>query len=105
MAVYTRNMRQAATYFPPDGQNGFGDLAFGAAVAVLCRWQDKADLFRDTQGREVTSSAVVYVSQAVEVGGKLGLGTMTDAEDAKEIRQVGASPDLRNSATLVKVWL
>ena len=105
MAVYTRNMRQDATYFPPAGQNGFGDLSFGAGVVVKCRWQNKADLFRDQQGREVTSSAVVYVAQEVAIGGRLGLGTVASAVDALEIRNVGESPDLRNGARLVKVWL
>lgn len=105
MAIYSRNMRQDATYFPPAGQDGFGNLSFGAAVAVKCRWQNKADLFRDQQGREVMSSAVVYVAQQVAVGGRLGLGTVASADDALEIRNVGESPDLRNDATLVKAWL
>lgn len=105
MAAYSRNMSQDATYFPPAGQNGFGDLSFGAAVPVKCRWQDKADLFRDQQGREVMSSAVVYVAQGVTVGGRLGLGVVVSADDALEIRNVGGSPDLRNGNTLVKAWL
>ena len=105
MAVYTRNMRQDATYFPPAGQNGFGDLSFGAGVPVKCRWQNKTDLFRDQQGREVMSSAVVYVAQEVAIGGRLGLGTVASADDALEIRNVGESPDLRNQFTLVKAWL
>ena len=105
MAIYARNMNQAATYFPPNGQNGFGDLAFGSPVSVMTRWQDKADLFRDTQGREVMSTAVVYVSQLVEVGGRLGLGSLVDPQDALEVRQAGSSPDLRNDNVLVKAWL
>lgn len=105
MPIYTRNMTQDATYFPPDGQNFAGDLSYGAPVAVKVRWQDKADLFRDQQGREVVSSAVVYVAQAVEIGGKLGLGVMADPADAREIRNVGESPGLRDQKTLVKAWL
>lgn len=103
--IYTRNLRQDATYFPSEGTNGFGDPLFGDPVAVKVRWQDKAELFRDTQAREVVSSAIVYVSQEVEVGGRLGLGTLTDPNDAREIRQRGTSPDLRNDKVLVKAWL
>jgi len=105
MAFYTRNMTQDATYFPPNGQNTFLDLAFGASVAVKVRWQDKADLFRDAQGREVVSSAVVYVDRLVAVGGRLGLGTLTSAASAREIRNVGQSPALQGDTTLVKAWL
>ena len=105
MAYYSRGLNQQATYFPPAGQNGFGDPLFGAPVSVMVRWQDKADLFRDAQGREVVSSAVVYVSQDVEVPGRIGLGTMTDPADASEIRQRGKSPSRSGSMDLVKLWL
>ena len=105
MAYYARNMTQNATYFPPAGQNTFGDLAFGDPVAVKVRWQNKADLFRDAQGREVMSSAIVYVDQPVTVGGRLGLGALTDANAAREIRNAGESPSLRGDVTLVKAWL
>jgi hypothetical protein len=102
--IYTRNMTQQATYYPPAGQNGFGDVSYGAGVPLAVRWQDKADLFRDAQGREVVSSAIVYCSQDVAVGGKIGLGSATVGE-SKEIRNVGRSPDLTGQVTLVKVWL
>ncbi|MCE8418555.1 hypothetical protein [Rhodovulum sulfidophilum] len=105
MAVYTRGLTQAATYFPPAGVNGFGDPQHGAPVAVVCRWQDKAVLFRDEQGREVTSEAVVYVSQAVEVGGRIGLGALTDPAKAREIRQAGSSPSLRGGTEIITAWL
>ena len=105
MAIYTTGLNQAATYFPPAGQSGFGDPLFGAPVSVKVRWQDKADLFRDAQGREVVSSAVVYVSQDVEVSGRIGLGTLTDPANAKEIRQRGTSPSRTASMELVKLWL
>lgn len=98
-------MTQDATYFPPLGQNGFGDLSFGPAVAIKCRWQNKADLFRDQQGREVMSSAIVYVDTQIEVGGRLYLGATAEASDGLEIRNVGESPSLRGNQTLVKAWL
>lgn len=104
MAIYSRNMTQPATYFPPAGQNGFGDLAYGAAQSVMVRWQDKAELFRDTEAREVMSSAVVYVDQDCEIGGKIGLGSATVTE-AREIRQLGRTPSLKGDDELVKLWL
>lgn len=105
MAYYTTGLNQMATYFPPAGQNGFGDPQFGAAVTVMVRWQDKADLFRDVHGREVVSSAVVYVSQDVEVSGRIALGEITDPSAAREIRQCGKSPSRTASTELVKLWV
>lgn len=104
MAIYTRNMKQDATYYPPLGQDGFGDLSWGPGVAIKCRWQDKAELFRDTQAREVVSSAIVYPSYDCKVGGKIGLGAAT-VDEAVEIRQRGSSPSLRADQELIKLWL
>lgn len=63
MTAYTRNMTQEATYWPPGPNDGFGGQMMGTPVLITCRWQDQAILFRDADGREVTSSAVVYVDR------------------------------------------
>lgn len=102
--AYSRNMTQVATYYPPAGQNGFGDVLFGAGQSVMTRWQDRAELFRDERGREVMSSAVVYVDQRCEIGGKIGKSSATVTE-AREIRQVGITPSLKGRTELVKLWL
>ena len=104
MSIYSRNMTQAATYYPPDGQDGFGDPQFGSGQDVMTRWQAKRDLIRDEQGREIVSDAVVYVDHVCEVGGRIGLGSATVTQ-AREIRQVGQSPSLLGDETLVKLWL
>lgn len=107
MTPYARNMNQAATYWAPGANDGFGGVAAGAAVAILCRWQDKADLFRSPEGQELVSNAVVYVDRELAVKGKLALGTHvgTPPASAKEIRQTGSSPSLNAGETLLKVWL
>ena len=110
MTPYTQDMTQAATYWPPAAADAFGSTTFGAPTGIACRWQDRAVLFRDIQGREVTSSAVVYVDGPLLPSGYLGLGTHASADPhavagAKEIRQVGTSPDLDGAEVLHKVWL
>lgn len=77
LTPYTDNMFQEATYWPPGVNDGFGGVTFGAPVLIMCRWQDNAVLFRDFQGREETSSAIVYPSQPLEVRGYLALGDFT----------------------------
>lgn len=108
MRPYTRNMNQHATYWPPGSNDGFGGTAYGTPTPLKCRWQNKQVLFRDTQGREVVSEAVVYVSVPLANGGRLALGAMTDPtppETAKEIRAIQDSPNLRANAVLHKVVL
>jgi hypothetical protein len=107
MTAYTMNMNQAATYWPAEANDGFGGVGHGAPVPIMCRWQDKADLVRDAQGKEFVSSSVVYVDRELAAQGKLALGAYEGApvEGAKEIRALGKSPSLEASQTLHKVWL
>lgn len=110
MTPYTQDMTQLATYWPPAGADGFGSTTFGAPAGIACRWQDRGVLFRDVQGREVTSSAVVYVDSPLLPSGYLALGGHVEADPhavagAKEVRQVGMSPDLDGAEVLHKAWL
>ena len=117
MAAYTSGMVQYATYWAPGVNDGFGGVAYGAPVAIMCRWQDDAALVRSAQGQEVTSSAIVYVDRALLPEGYLALGDHTsevdsdgmldplEVEGAHKIIQVGTSPSLDASLVLNKVWL
>jgi hypothetical protein len=106
--IYQDDLNQVATYWPPGENDGFGGLTYLAPFTINCRWQDKSVLFRDSDGREVTSDAIVYVGSEVQNKGMLYLGTensLDPAPGAKEIRAVQKSPDLDNFETLIKVML
>ncbi len=110
MTDRTRQMNQSATYWAPGVNDGFGGIVYNDSEVISCRWQDKAELFRDAQAREVTSSAVVYPAEELEIGGLLVLGDFYEASDpkaigAREIRQVGKTTNLRVNQDLHKVWL
>lgn len=108
MREITRNLRQDAIYWPPNAPDGFGTVTFGAPVAIKCRWENKKTLFRDAQGREVMSEAIVYTDRIVEIQGFLALdGALTDnpKEVGLEIRQYGQTVSLRARKRLNKVWL
>ena len=108
---YARNMHQTATYWAPLGNDGFGARQMASPVLIRCRWQESAQLFRDSTGREVASSVVVYPAESVEMRGYLCLGDQSyiedprDLEGAYEIRQVQKSPNLRNTEELHKAYL
>lgn len=110
MLPYTNNMRQTATYWPPGNNDGYGGITYSAPRSILTRWQDVAELFRDPEGNEVSSSAVVYVASPVSIKGYLylGISIATDpqlVDGAREIRQAAISPDLTQTRALHKVWL
>lgn len=106
--AYVENMTQAATYWAPGASDGYGASLYATPVPLICRWQDSRKLFRDAQGREQVSDAIVYTSIPVAVGGRLYLGT--DESDsppaaAKEIRDAGISPSLDGDRELHKAIL
>ena len=111
METYQRNMNLDATYWAPSaGSDGFSRPAFEDGVAVRVRWQDKAEVFRDREGRELTSSAVVYPDQSVSPGGFMALGLHDrddprSVQDAREIGASGFSDNLRGTMRLHKAWL
>lgn len=116
MTAFSEYMEQTATYWEPGVPDGTGGLDFSSVTPVLitCRWQDKSELFRDQQGREQISNAVVYPDRAVAIRGYLALGDHTGSDDpddprevegAAEIRAIQKSPSLDGSETLHKVML
>jgi hypothetical protein len=107
---YTRNMRQDLTFWAFTGVDAYGQSTFSAPVTVKCRWQDQQVLFRNAQGQERISSAIIYPAQPLGIKGYVKLGIDATANPlglagAYEIQQAGTSPDLRNNKVLNKVWI
>lgn len=107
---YTDDMNQTATYWSPGANDGLGGFSFGAPIQIACRWQNTAVLFKDTQGKDVVSSAVVYPDRPLLAAGWIFLGVSAVSNPrtvtgAQEIKQIGQSPDLDDEYVLNKVWL
>lgn len=110
MPNFEQNMRQTVTYWQSLGSDLFDKRTYAAPVTLPCRWEDKAELFKDYHGNEVTSRSKVFLSSDVKLSGYLYLGTSTAADpltlvDAYEIMQVVRLPDLRNLKTLYVVFI
>lgn len=107
---FKKNLTQTATYWAKSGVDGYGKNTFAAPVQMPCRWEERADLFRDFAGREVVSAAVVYTADAVETEGYLFLGTSAgaypyDVAGAFEVRGLTRSQALTSGSVLFKSWL
>lgn len=110
VSEYTRYMGQDATYWGPPTRDAFDVLTFPAPTPISVRWEDKAVLFRDAEGQQVMSEAVVYTAQQVETDGFLYLGTSAavdpqQVDGAAEIRQTGRTLNLRATKRLNKAML
>jgi hypothetical protein len=107
---YTQHMHQTATYWEFVGVDRFGKPAFVGPVQLRCRWQEVAVLFKDSQGQQRTSSAVIYPAYSLALKGyvKLGVDATLDPiglAGAYEILQNGDSPNLSGTITLNKVFI
>lgn len=110
MSNYTRHMKQTLTYWAFVSIDRTGRASFASPVQLRCRWQDVAVLFKDAQGQQRTSSAIIYPEYSLGLKGYVKLGADATAEPvglagAYEILQKGDSPNLRGTTTLNKVFV
>ena len=109
MSVYRRSLRQTATYWAPstrpDGTGSEPDFykekEWSSPAELICKWEDKQELFRNDDGEEMRSKAMVYLDEDVLQGGYLYLGGSTESdpkavEGAYEIMSFEVISDLLN---------
>lgn len=71
---------QTAVYWGNPTPNGFGGYTFSAPVEVKCRWDDTNEFQRNANGVEFVAKAKVLVTQDMDLGGWLFLGSLDDLE-------------------------
>lgn len=108
--MISQALKQVATYWAMTGYNDYGGAVFALPVQIPCRWENKIELFRNKEGKEVASKGKVYFLQPVELDGYLWLGTSTEADprtvpDSYEIQGLYTTPDLRNLKSLTVAYL
>lgn len=99
MGMQARNLKQKATHWTAVG-DGFGGFTYGTPAIIKCRWEARNAVFRDSQGEEVTSSALVYLASDVSIGDYVYEGETTVADpttltEARRVRQFNKMTDLR----------
>jgi len=80
--LLTRHCIQTAVYWAPDAPDGYGGMTYDDPVEISCRWEDKAQLFADAQGRQISSRSVVFVLEDLELEGCLLLGELDDIDSS-----------------------
>ena len=114
--MLANQLKQAAVYWGNPSSDGYGGRTFDVPAEISVRWQDRQELFVDTQGREQTSRAVVYVATDLIIGGYLHLGELADLSSAEEgdpltvatayeIRSISKTPDIGADRFARKIWL
>ncbi len=81
MSFVTLSHTQDITYWAKtDVPDGFGSFIYTVPIVIKGRWEDKTDMIQNSEGREVRSSARVFISIDMKVDDYLFLGITTEAD-------------------------
>lgn len=99
--LLNRTCKQVAVYWGSPNEDGYGGQVWATPIEISCRWEDKEQLIRQDDGIEISSRAIVYVLQDVDLEGMMYLGMLDDLYDIAE-SSAGA---LDNPREFDKVWV
>jgi hypothetical protein len=88
--LLNRTCKQVAVYWGSPQDDGYGGKVFANAKELAVRWEDKEQLIRQDDGIEISSRAIVYVLQDVDLEGMMYLGTLDDLYDIALESSAGA---------------
>lgn len=95
MSFLTKNHKQTIVYWGTPTKDKYSAMTFAAPVELSGRWEQIQEVFKDAQGIEHVSSAVVFLGQDVDMEGWLYLGTLASISSA-------ASPDTVTGSYQIK---
>lgn len=97
-----RNLKQTITYWAPDGVDDYNQPKFDDPVLLRGMWTTAEQLSRRTDGDEIMTKYIVFLTQDVSEKGYLALGSFSGESDPKstdfqafEIHSFTSTPDLR----------
>lgn len=84
-------LKQTCVYWGSPTPSGYANQStYADAVEISCRWSLKKELYRNQNGEEELSDALVTVSQDLDIGGFLYLGDLNDLDSSPEPMASGA---------------
>lgn len=105
---------QTAVYWGNPQPDGYGGTNYDDPVEISCRWDGKVELITNNQGEEIVSKAQILVTQDLDEGGMLYLGSLGDLDSAQEdspetvngsykIQRMDKNPLFRSTSEFVRV--
>lgn len=95
---------QAAVYWSNPKEDGYGGKTWDDPMEIFCRWEDKEQLIRLDDGNTISSRAIVYVLQELDVEGVLCLGSFADLnlDDSNDSSATWDDPLIIEGASIIK---
>ena len=104
MSLLTRNYPHTISHWTKGAKDVYGKPAWSGPDTINGLWEDKIELIKDVNGREIISNASVFLLSLVAIGDFLFLGSAASAEDdpttvtdAWEVMDVLVNTSLLNS--------
>lgn len=106
----TKFFIHTATYWSRGTPDGFGGYSWSSPTEISVRWESKNEIFKDEQGEDQVSNAIIYTDQDLEIGAYIYKGSSaatdpTTLADSHEIKQVNATPSIDGTQELIKMFL
>lgn len=98
MTISTRKLNQSAIYWAKSAPDGYGDYSYSAPVQILCKWEDKTDIVKNSRGEEVVSNSLVFIDRDVNFEDFLQLGEVDGLTPASPEGEQDAYPIIRKDS-------
>lgn len=76
--------KDIAVFWTPSTLTTSGSQDYNIGTEINCLWKEGVKMIRDSAGREITSKAVIYVTQDLEEHGFLFHGKLADLTTAQK---------------------
>ena len=104
MSLLTRNYPHTISHWTKGVKDVYGKPAWSGPDTINGLWEDKIEIIKDVNGREIISNASVFLLSLVAIGDFLFLGSAASGEadpttvtDAWEVMDVLVNTSLLNS--------
>lgn len=88
---------QTAVYWCSPVNDGYGGFTFASPIEIPVRWEDQTEVITTRDGSQYVSRARILVTQDVDEGGYLYLGSLSDLTEAQK-----ANPTLLPTAWRIR---
>jgi hypothetical protein len=100
----SKMLKQKCVYWPSPTNDGYGGFSFADPAELSCRWEEMQQIILDSKGETITSRALVFLSQDVDIDGMLYLGTLAslNLDDANDSSATWDDPRLVAGTYFIK---
>lgn len=111
MRILDKMRRQYCVYWPPLGNDNYGEKLYGPPEELRVRWEDLGEIVLEFDGKEFVPRHTVYVGEDLEELGKLlfvrlaELTSQNPPEEAMIIRKFEKTPTLKANKFLRIAYL